>query len=68
VTVTEIDKIILPPHDSLKDLGLNDTTNPTKVSVKDDYWGKLMSDAIPSILGMIIFVVLLVFLFGRISG
>gem|GEM_PF-6295291 len=68
VTVTEIDKIILPPHDSLKDLGLNDMKNPTKVFVKDDYWGKLMSDAIPSILLMIIFVVLLVFLFGRISG
>lgn len=68
VTVTEIDKIILPPHDGITDLGFNDQKNPTKVSVKDEYWGKLLADAIPSIIGTIIFVVLLVFLFGRMSG
>lgn len=68
VTVTEIDKIILPPHDGITDLGFNDKKNPTKVSVKDEYWGKLLADAIPSIIGTIIFVVLLVFLFGRMSG
>lgn len=67
ITVTEIDKIILPPHDGLKDLGFNDQKNPTKVSVKDEYWGKMLADAIPSIVGMIIFVILLVFLFGRMS-
>ncbi|MDD5376763.1 MAG: ATP-dependent zinc metalloprotease FtsH [Candidatus Gracilibacteria bacterium] len=68
VTVTKIDKIILPPHDGITDLGFNDKNNPTKVSVKDEYWGKLLADAIPSIVGTIIFVVLLVFLFGRMSG
>jgi cell division protease FtsH len=68
VSVTEIDKIILPPHDGITDLGFNNSKNPTKVSVKDEYWGKLLADAIPSIIGTIIFVVLLVFLFGRMSG
>ena len=68
VTVTEIDKIILPPYDGITDLGLNDLANPTKVSVKDEYWGKLLADALPSIIGTILFVVLLVFLFGRMSG
>ena len=68
VTVVQIDKIILPPHDGITDLGFNDKSNPTKISVKDEYWGKLLADAIPSIVGTIIFVVLLVFLFGRMSG
>lgn len=67
ITVTEIDKIILPPHDGLTDLGFNDQKNPTKVRVKDEYWGNLLTDAIPSILGMIVFVILLMFLFGRMS-
>lgn len=68
VTVTEIDKIILPPYDGITDLGFNDKNNPTKVSVKDEYWTKLLADSIPSIIGTILFVVLLVFLFGRMSG
>jgi len=38
------------------------------VTIKNEYWGKLLADAIPSIIGTIIFVVLLVFLFGRMSG
>lgn len=66
--ITEIDKAILPPHDGLKDLGFNDPANPTKISVKDDYWGKLLADAIPSIIGTIIFVVLIMFLFGKMSS
>ncbi len=68
VTITQIDKIILPPYDGITDLGFNDQKNPTKVSVKDEYWGKLLADALPSIIGTIIFVVLLVFLFSRMSG
>ncbi|OIO76555.1 hypothetical protein AUJ87_02545 [Candidatus Gracilibacteria bacterium CG1_02_38_174] len=68
ITVTQIDKIILPPRDGITDLGFNDKTNATKVTIKNEYWGKLLADAIPSIIGTIIFVVLLVFLFGRMSG
>jgi len=68
ITITEVDKIILPPYDGITDLGFNDQKNPTKVSIKDEYWGKLLADAIPSIIGTIIFVVLLVFLFGKMSG
>lgn len=68
VKVTEIDKIILPPNDGITALGFNDQKNPTKVSIKDEYWGKLLADATPSIIGTIIFVVLLVFLFGKMSG
>lgn len=68
IQVDQIDKAILPPHDGLTDLGFNDPKNPTKVSVKDEYWGKMLSDSIPSILGTIVFVVLIVFLFSKMSG
>ena len=68
VVVTDIDKAILPPNDGITILGFNDPKNPTKVSVKDDYWGKLLSDSLPSIVGTIIFVVLIMFLFGKMSA
>lgn len=68
IIITTIDKVMLPPRDGITDLGFNDKNNPTKVSVKDEYWGTLLADAIPSIVGMIIFIVVLIFLFGRMSG
>jgi hypothetical protein len=67
IMVTQIDKIILPPHDGLKDLGLNDQKNPTKISVKDEYWAKLLSGPIPGILMTILFIALVAIIFSKMS-
>ncbi len=68
VSVVDVDKILLPPKDSLKDLGFSDIKNPTKISVKDDFWGKFLVDSLPSVVMTIIFVVLIVFVVSRMSG
>ena len=68
IEVTNIDEVILPPHDSLKDLGLSDIKNPTKVTIKDDTWSNLWTDLLPTVLGAIFIIVIFFFLFGKMNG
>lgn len=68
VTVTNIDKTTLPLHDSITDLGFNDPKNSTKITIRDDYWGNFLVDSLPSIIGSVLFVIVLVFFLSRMSG
>jgi cell division protease FtsH len=68
VEVTAYDRTLMPPLDSLKELGLNDATNPTPIIVKDDSWGRMMRELVPTLIGSVLLVVLLVFLFSRVAG
>lgn len=68
VAIVDIDKILLPPRDSLTELGFSDKKNNTKITVKDDFWGKFMSDSLPSLIGMIVLVVIVMLMFTRMSG
>lgn len=68
VKVTEVDKVKLPTNDSLRDLSLLDRSIPTKITVKDDFWSKMLSDFLPTVVGLILFVVVLTFLMGRMGG
>lgn len=68
IDVTNIDEIQLPPHDSLKDLGLNDIKNPTKITIKDNTWSNMWTELLPTILGAIFIIIIFFFLFGKMSG
>ena len=63
-----LDKAILPPHDSLKDLGLNDPKNPTKITIADDTWSNMLKDFAPTVAGAVLIIVIFFFLFGKMNG
>ncbi len=50
ISIIDVDKILMPPKDSLKDLGFNNPSVATKISVKDDIWGKFLVDLLPTLL------------------
>lgn len=69
VTSREIDEIILPPNLKLTDIGLSDTKNPTKITLKEQGIGKqLLSDLLPIVIGTVLFVVMIFWLMGRMGG
>ncbi|MDD2566017.1 MAG: ATP-dependent zinc metalloprotease FtsH [Candidatus Gracilibacteria bacterium] len=63
-----IDKVILPPNDSLADLGFNQKNNKTPIKVEDDTMSKFWSDFAPTIFSLVLFVIIAVVLFGKMSG
>ena len=63
-----IDKILMPTKDSLKDLGFNVPSIPTKITVKEDFWGKILSDFLPTILGLVLFTAVAIFMIGKMGG
>jgi len=67
VTVKLIDKVILPPNDSLADLWLNKTWNKTPVSVIDDSSSKFWTDFAPTIISVVLFIVFAIFIFGKMT-
>ncbi len=62
------DETILPPYDTLADLGLNDPANPTKVTVEKNVWGNFLVEFLPTLLLVVIFGVVAFFLLGRMGG
>ncbi len=64
----EIDRSILPANLEITDIGLSDPKNRTKVTIQDEGWGKVLSDMLPSLLGTVLFVLLLFFLMTRMGG
>lgn len=68
VSVVNVDKVLMPPKDSLKDLGFNAPSIATKITVKDDFWGKFMADVLPTILLFILFIVGFMVFMGKMGG
>lgn len=64
----EIDKATLPRYDTLNDLGLADTNNPTKVTVKNLEFSTLIKDGASYLIGTIFFIVILFFIMARMGG
>lgn len=64
------DTVILPSNDGLKDLGIigTGTGNTTKVEVKDLSSEKFWADMIPTIILVVLFLVIAMFLIGRMWG
>ncbi len=66
-------KVILPPNDSLKDLGLLETTGSweniqTKVEVKDLTSQKFWAEMLPTIILFILFILIAFLIIGRMWG
>ncbi|MGE4443485.1 MAG: ATP-dependent zinc metalloprotease FtsH [Candidatus Altimarinota bacterium] len=66
-------KVILPPNDSLKDLGLLETTGSgetiqTKVEVKDLTSQKFWAEMLPTIILFILFILIAFLIIGRMGG
>ncbi len=67
VKTVEVDKVLLPPNDGLTDLGFNDRSVATKVTVKEDFWSGTMGELIPTLVAAVIFLVLAVVIFSKFS-
>jgi cell division protease FtsH len=67
--VRDIDQTSIPTNLEITDIGLSNPENLTKVTIQEEGWGKqFFADLLPSIVGVIIFVVLIFFLMGRMGG
>jgi cell division protease FtsH len=65
----DIDQSSLPANLEITDIGLSDPTNPTKITIKEPGWGQqMLADLIPSLIGVVIFVLLIFFFMGRMGG
>ncbi|MDD2744921.1 MAG: ATP-dependent zinc metalloprotease FtsH [Candidatus Gracilibacteria bacterium] len=68
VAVVDIDKVMLPPKDSLKDLGFNVAGVATKITVKDDVWGKFIANVLPTLLLFILLIAGFMLFMGKMGG
>lgn len=68
VSVVNVDKVMMPPKDSLKDLGFNVPSIATKITVRDDVWGKFIADVLPNLLILILLIVGFIFFMGKMGG
>ena len=68
VVSRDVDRSMIPANLKITDIGLSDPANSTKVSIKEEGWGKLFAEALPSLLGTILFIVFLFFIMSRMSG
>ncbi len=68
VVSRDIDRTNLPANLEITDVGFSDPKNPTKVTIESNSWSKMLMDSIPSLIGTVLFVLLLIFLMGRMGG
>ncbi|PIE85213.1 cell division protein FtsH [Candidatus Gracilibacteria bacterium] len=64
----ERDIVVLPKNDSLKDLGLNNSSIGTEIKIKDKSSDEFWSDMLPTIITVILFLVIGVILIGKMGG
>ena len=68
VSKRDIDRTNIPANVSITDIGFSDPKNPTKVTIKNTDWSNALWDFIPSVLLTVLFVILLIFVMGRMGG
>lgn len=68
VKYRDVDKLLLPDNVKITDLGLGNPDIPTKVSIKSEGFGKIVSDLLPSLLGTILLVIVFFWFLSRMSG
>ncbi len=65
----DVDESSIPANLEITDIGLSDPSNPTKITIKEPSWGKqMLVEIVPSLVGVILFVVVVFFLMGRMGG
>gem|GEM_PF-2925919 len=71
ITKIQKDIVVLPPHDSLRELGLLEKTSDTgqdittQVEIKDLTRQQFWMDILPTILLFVLFIVIAIFIIGR---
>ena len=68
VSKRDIDRTVIPVNVSITDIGLSDPKNPTKITIENNDWSNAIWDFIPSVLLTVLFVVLMIFIMGRMGG
>ena len=68
VTLRDIDRTKIPENLEITDIGLSDPKNPTKVSIESNSFMQAFWEFLPSLLGTLLFVFLLIFLMSRMGG
>ena len=66
--VRAVDETIIPANVKITDIGLGNPEIATKVTIQEEGWGKVFSDLLPSLIGTVLFVILLFFLMTRMGG
>ncbi len=65
----DIDESNIPANLEITDIGLSDPSNPTKITIKEPSLGKqLLVEIVPTLIGIILFIVVIFFLMGRMGG
>lgn len=65
ILLRDIDRVRIPDNVKITDIGLSDTKNPTKVTIESNDFSTALWNFIPSVLGMLLLVFLLMFFMGR---
>ncbi|GAB0174917.1 MAG: hypothetical protein HHAS10_07960 [Candidatus Altimarinota bacterium] len=68
VKYRDVDKLLLPDNVKITDLGLGNPDIATKVVIKGEGFGKLLSDLLPSLLGTVLLVVIFFWFLSRMGG
>lgn len=68
VKYRDIDKLLIPENVKITDLGLWNPDVATKVVIKSEGFGKVLSDLLPSLLGTILLVIIFFWFLSRMSG
>ena len=68
VKYRDVDKLLIPENVNITDLGLGNPEINTKVTIKSEGIGKIISDLLPSLLGTILLVVIFFWFISRMSG
>lgn len=68
VTLRDVDRTKVPENLEITDIGLSNPENPTKIVIESNSFAQAFWEFLPSLLGTLLFVFLLIFLMGRMGG
>ena len=63
-----VDKTLAPPHDSIKDLGFFASGSTTKIVVRENTWGNIWKELLPTIISVVLMGVLIMFIISKVAG
>ena len=68
VTKQQIDETLSPPRDSLKDLGFFASGSTTEIVVKENTWGNIWKELLPTIISVVLMGILIMFIISKVAG
>jgi AAA+ superfamily predicted ATPase len=63
-----VDKTLAPPHDSIKDLGFFASGSTTKIVVRENTWGNIWKELLPTIISVVLMGILIMFIISKVAG